>query len=71
MVLTGEGPNGRSAQIGRQRELIQSCNQNAVIAVMVRYGGVANEAARSTEWSVLPVTATSQKVIAEGSVKKH
>jgi len=71
----GEGPNGKVQQYDWEAnyELIRKLQPNAVIAVMgpdVRWCGNEAGKGRDPEWSVLPVTATSQKIIAEGSQQK-
>ncbi len=71
----GEGPNGKVQQYDWEAyyALIRRLQPNAVIAVMgpdVRWCGNEAGKGRDLEWSVLPVTATSQKVIAENSQQK-
>jgi len=71
----GEGPNGKVQQYDWESNyaLIRKLQPNAVIAVMgpdVRWCGNEAGKGRDPEWSVLPVAATSQKIIAENSQQK-
>lgn len=71
----GEGPNGKVQQYDWESNynLVRKLQPNAVIAVMgpdVRWCGNEAGKGRDPEWSVLPVTATSQNVIAENSQQK-
>jgi alpha-L-fucosidase len=71
----GEGPNGKVQQYDWESyyALIRKLQPNAVIAVMgpdVRWCGNEAGKGRDPEWSVLPVTSTSQNVIAENSQQK-
>lgn len=70
----GEGPNGKVQQYDWEATyaLVRKLQPNAVIAIMgpdVRWCGNEAGKGRDPEWSVLPVTATSQQVIAGNSQK--
>jgi len=70
----GEGPNGKKQwyDFDRWYKLIRSLQPQAVIANMgpdVRWVGTESGVGRETEWSVLPVSANSQKKIAAASQK--
>lgn len=68
----GEGPNGKVQQYDFESyyELIRKLQPNAVIAIMgpdVRWCGNEAGKGRDPEWSVLPITSTSQKQISDNS----
>ena len=71
----GEGPNGKKQiyDFKRYYSVIRRLQPHAVIAVMgpdVRWVGTESGYGRDTEWSVLPVAATSLSDIAESSQKE-
>ena len=68
----GEGPNGKVQEYDWKAyyDLIRKFQPNAVIAIMgpdVRWCGNEAGKGRDPEWSVLPVTSNSQRLIAENS----
>jgi len=68
----GEGPNGKVQEYDWESyyTLIRKLQPNAVIAIMgpdVRWCGNEVGKGRDPEWSVLPVTATSKRLIADNS----
>lgn len=70
----GEGPNGKKQWYDFQNwySLIRKLQPKAIIANMgpdVRWVGTESGIGRITEWSVLPLTATSQEAIAANSQK--
>ena len=71
----GEGPNGKVQQYDFESyyELIRKLQPNAVIAIMgpdVRWCGNEAGKGRDPEWSVLPASIASQKLISENSQQK-